>query len=89
MFFTASDLIQRMNSAITNAHVENNEPPGYNNSGFELQRKLPDGSYRPANESEIAAVDFQAKLKQVRGLVKCSTIFTWSALAALSCLGLI
>ncbi len=64
MFVTASDLIQRMNSAITNAYVENNESSG--DAGFELQRKLPDGSYRPADESEIAAVDFQAKLKQVR-----------------------
>mmetsp|Transcript_17908 Transcript_17908/g.34795 ORF Transcript_17908/g.34795 Transcript_17908/m.34795 type:complete len:90 (-) Transcript_17908:24-293(-) len=89
MFYTASDLIQRMNSAITNGHVDDNESSGYNNSGFELQRKLPDGSYRPADKSEIAAVDFQAKLKQVRSLVKCSTIFTWSAFAALNCLGLI
>mmetsp|Transcript_21858 Transcript_21858/g.44502 ORF Transcript_21858/g.44502 Transcript_21858/m.44502 type:complete len:343 (-) Transcript_21858:202-1230(-) len=64
MFYTASDLIQRMNSAITNGHVDDNESSGYNNSGFELQRKLPDGSYRPADKSEIAAVDFQAKLKQ-------------------------
>ncbi|EJK55126.1 hypothetical protein THAOC_25173, partial [Thalassiosira oceanica] len=32
--------------------------------GFELQRKLPDGSYRRADESETAAANFQAKMKQ-------------------------
>lgn len=31
---------------------------------FELQRKMPDGSYRRAENSELAAADFQAKLKQ-------------------------
>jgi hypothetical protein len=33
---------------------------------FELQRRLPNGSTRKATTEEVAAADFQAKLKQVR-----------------------
>ena len=62
MFFTTSDLIKRMNSAMTSADPNENDS---DRPGFELQRKMPDGSYRRAEESEVAAADFQAKLKQV------------------------
>ena len=74
MFFTTSDLIERMNSAIRDANDDNPIPSsksvrdsdgaGGNTGGFELQMKLPDGSYRRAEQKEIAAADFQTKMKQ-------------------------
>ena len=74
MFFTTSDLIERMNSAIRDAYDDNPIPSsksvrdgdgaGGNAGGFELQMKLPDGSYRRAEQNEIAAADFQTKMKQ-------------------------
>ena len=74
MFFTTSDLIERMNSAIRDANDDNPIPSsksvrdsdgaGGNTGGFELQMKLPDGSYRRAEQNEIAAADFQTKMKQ-------------------------
>ncbi|KAL9189912.1 hypothetical protein ACHAXT_009587 [Thalassiosira profunda] len=65
MFFTTSDLVERMNAAMADAEV-----PSQDGGGFELQRKLPDGSYRRAEESEMAAADFQAKMKQASGMIK-------------------
>ena len=74
MFFTTSDIIERMNSAIRDANDDNRIPSsksvrdsdgaGGNTGGFELQMKLPDGSYRRAEQKEIAAADFQTKMKQ-------------------------
>jgi tetratricopeptide (TPR) repeat protein len=60
MFFTTSDLMNRMNAAIK----ENDSALASNMGGFELQRKLPNGSYRPADNAELAAADFQTKMKQ-------------------------
>ena len=62
MFFTTSDLLQRLNSSISDSIGE--ESPS--SSGFELQRQMPDGSYRRAEERELAAANFQTKMKQVR-----------------------
>ena len=61
MFFTTSDLLQRLNSSI-NDSIGEEAPSG----GFELQRQMPDGSYRRAEERELAAANFQTKMKQVR-----------------------
>lgn len=63
MFFTTSDLLDRMNSSIAEANPDS-IPGAESSGGFELQRKMPDGSYRRAEESERAAADFQAKMKQ-------------------------
>lgn len=60
MFFTTSDLMKKMNAAMK----DNGSSLPSDTGGFELQRKLPDGSYRPAEEGEMAAADFQTKLKQ-------------------------
>ncbi len=60
MFFTTSDLMKKMNAAMK----DNDSSLPSDTGGFELQRKLPDGSYRPAEEGEMAAADFQTKLKQ-------------------------
>ena len=75
MFFTTSDLIERMNLAINDANddilissasksLRDTKGMGGNTEGFELQMKLPDGSYRRAEQKEIAAADFQTKMKQ-------------------------
>jgi hypothetical protein len=66
MFFTTTDLLNRMNSAIKSAAIEGSGPSSSEVGGFELQRKMPDGSYRRAEKSELKAADFQAKMKQVR-----------------------
>lgn len=58
MFFTTSDLMEKMNSTLRNGDTENFGPQ------FELQKRLPDGSTRRANDSEMAMADFQSKLKQ-------------------------
>ena len=69
MFFTTSDLINRMNTAIQAESTPNDAVEG----GFELQRKMPDGSYRRADESELSAVDFQAKMKQASEMIATLT----------------
>ena len=67
MFFTTSDLINTMNTSIqqTNPNL-----PSPQSGGFELQRKMPDGTYRRADESEIASANFQSKMKQSSELIK-------------------
>eukprot|EP00581_Thalassiosira_minuscula_P018672 CAMPEP_0183734132 /NCGR_PEP_ID=MMETSP0737-20130205/42986_1 /TAXON_ID=385413 /ORGANISM="Thalassiosira miniscula, Strain CCMP1093" /LENGTH=361 /DNA_ID=CAMNT_0025967549 /DNA_START=76 /DNA_END=1161 /DNA_ORIENTATION=+ len=70
MFFTTSDLINRMNSAMREANADTNLPCAPSDSGgFELQRKMPDGSYRRADDGEMAAADFQAKMKQASEMI--------------------
>ncbi|KAL3809919.1 hypothetical protein ACHAXA_005333 [Cyclostephanos tholiformis] len=92
VFFTTSDLIERMNSAMRRASPDDcpmsssssaarTASPSsasslsYKSSencfrsmgasgGFELHARMPDGSYRPARQSEMAAADFQSKLRQ-------------------------
>ncbi|KAL3786488.1 hypothetical protein HJC23_010654 [Cyclotella cryptica] len=77
MFFTASDLLQRINASIKDAAVGDDSlssPPSVTSmGGFELQRKMPDGSYRPADERELAAADFQAKMKQAAEMTSSLT----------------
>jgi len=58
MFFTTSDLMEKMNSTLRNGDTKNFGPQ------FELQKRLPDGTTRRANDSEMAMADFQSKLKQ-------------------------
>eukprot|EP00986_Skeletonema_menzelii_P004202 scaffold1416_cov142-Skeletonema_menzelii.AAC.3 len=65
MFLTTSDIMNRMNAAIK----ENDSALSGDTGGFELQRKLPDGSHRPASEAEVAAADFQTKMKQAAEMV--------------------
>ena len=51
LFFTTSDLMEVMNRV--------------GDGNFELQRRMPDGTTRKADESDIALSDFQSKIKQV------------------------
>jgi hypothetical protein len=79
MFFTTSDLIQTINNVLKdnqpqpqvhNDKTNVNENLNSNSNdesvgGFELQRRLPDGTTRKADEKDIAMADFQSKIKQV------------------------
>jgi tetratricopeptide (TPR) repeat protein len=85
MFFTTSDLIGRMNSAMRCANNPDDGPTSSSSSsspfaslssgatgaggGFELHARMPDGSYRRAHESEMAAADFQSKMKQASEMI--------------------
>ena len=51
MFFTTSDLMTIMNES--------------SKGNFELQRRMPDGSTKRADESDMAVANFQSKMKQV------------------------
>ncbi len=77
MFFTTSDLVKTINGILKENEAEFNEARGgggvANSSssssgcgGFELQRRLPNGTTRRADENDMALADFQSKLKQVR-----------------------
>ncbi len=62
---TISDVITKLNSTIraqidATAHTADISKM----KGFELHARLPDGSARPATDSEIATADFQSKLQQ-------------------------
>ena len=71
MFFTTSDLVSKMNASMKEANMilpaSSDDDAG---GGFELQRKMPDGSYRRADEKEVAAADFQSKMKQASEAIK-------------------
>ena len=73
MFFTTSDLIEKMNSAMNGFNKNDGMAKDDDQFAprFELQRKMPDGSYRRAEESELAAADFQVKLKQASTREQC------------------
>ena len=67
MFFTTSDLVGQMNSAMGVGGADegkNDDDDDVHVRGFELHTRMPDGSYRPTQSNELAAVDFQSKMKQ-------------------------
>ena len=74
-FFTTSDLLKTINGILKEHSPEEiasddgkRNDESTKSGGFELQRRLPDGSTRKADESDIAIADFQSKIKQVRML---------------------
>jgi len=77
LFFTTSDVIKRINSTIHDNEDNNDGGTGSGSGGtdegrsggFELQRKFEGGYTCKANDSDVALVDFQSKVKQVSGLV--------------------
>ena len=80
---TISDVITKLNSTISaqidvTAHTSNKSKM----KGFELHTRLPDGSARPATDSEIATADFQSKLQQavatLQSLPDDATKFEWA-----------
>lgn len=71
MFFTTTDLLNKINSVMQEEQLKNSygdpsQEPQQDQPQFELQRRLPDGSTRKASKDEADYADFQAKLKQVR-----------------------
>ena len=73
MFFTTSDLVSKMNASMKEANILPTSSASSDDDaggGFELQRKMPDGSYRRADEKEVAAADFQSKMKQASEAIK-------------------
>jgi hypothetical protein len=74
MFFTTTDLLNKINSVMQEEQLKNSSAKDGDPSQelqkdqpqFELQRRLPDGSTRKASKDEADYADFQAKLKQVR-----------------------
>ena len=73
MFFTTTDLLNKINSVMQEEELKNStkdgdpsQEPQKDQPQFELQRRLPDGSTRKASKDEADYADFQAKLKQVR-----------------------
>ena len=66
MFLTTSDVLNSMNTVL-----EKMESPGETMSPrFELQRRLPDGSTRRADEKDVAAADMESKFKQAAEEIK-------------------
>jgi tetratricopeptide (TPR) repeat protein len=59
-FVTTSDVLKQLNK-----QLEDSSSPGeILQPRFELQKRLPDGSTIPANESDLACSDLQTKLQQ-------------------------
>jgi hypothetical protein len=81
MFFTTSDLLNQINEVIhdnnpddvmegdeeseTISDMNKSKDRTRGKAGFELQKRLPDGSTRKADENDVAVADFQSKMKQV------------------------
>ena len=73
MFLTTTDMLNRMNSALeTNESDASGDGADSEGPKFELQRRLPDGSTRRADEEERKAADMQSKLKQVSAVYATS-----------------
>lgn len=65
MFFTTSDLIERMNQSV----AEISGGGDASGTGFELRRQMPDGSTRRADAADTAAADLQSKIKQTAAVL--------------------
>lgn len=74
LFFTTSDLLNKINSVVDREQQKASDGDGNGNGleasethpRFELQRRFEDGTTRKASAEETAAADFQSKMKQVR-----------------------
>lgn len=75
LFFTTSDLMNRMNKTLSDLE----SPSDAICPRVELQKRLPDGSTRRADEKDLAAADMQNKITQVRQWVVefMLIIFLW------------
>ena len=60
LFYTTTDLMGTMNRELQKLE----RPDDVLAPRFELQRRMPDGSTRPANESDVKAADMESKFKQ-------------------------
>lgn len=62
LFYTTSDMMKTINKSIASL----DSPDDAISPRVELQRRMPDGSTRRANEKDMEAADMDSKLKQVR-----------------------
>jgi hypothetical protein len=62
LFYTTSDMMTTMNKALS----EMDSPDDHGiNPRVELQRRMPDGTTRRADENDLEAADMDSKFKQV------------------------
>jgi hypothetical protein len=64
LFYTTSDMMKTMNKALSDM----DSPDDDMNPRVELQRRMPDGTTRRADDKDLEAADMDSKLKQVRGM---------------------
>jgi hypothetical protein len=69
LFYTTSDIMNTINKSI--ARVDSKDDTI--SPRVELQRRMPDGSTRPADEKDLEAADMESKLQQVSK--KCHAAF--------------
>lgn len=75
-FLTTTDVINQLNKQLSSLSYDeckddcnaDNDTDG-NNAGFELQKRLPDGSAIPATPNETLAADFKTKVEQSASFV--------------------
>jgi hypothetical protein len=61
LFYTTSDIMNTINKSIASVDSKDDAI----SPRVELQRRMPDGSTRPANDKDLEAADMESKLKQV------------------------
>ena len=62
LFYTTSDMMKTINKSIASLDSSDDAI----SPRVELQRRMPDGSTRRADERDLEAADMDSKLKQVR-----------------------
>jgi hypothetical protein len=62
LFYTTSDVMTTINKALSDLDSPDDDDM---NPRVELQRRMPDGTTRRANEKDLEAADMDSKLKQV------------------------
>jgi tetratricopeptide (TPR) repeat protein len=67
---TISEVVQRLNGQIHSSLSENCGERNDSRGGFELHTRLPDGSSRPATETELSTADYEMKLQQTVQIIQ-------------------
>lgn len=65
LFYTTSDMMKTINKSIASL----DSPDDVISPRVELQRRMPDGSTRRADDKDLEAADMDSKLKQVSLMV--------------------
>lgn len=65
LFLTTSDLMTTMNKALEDLGGSEQQDNSIIRPHVELQRRMPDGSTRPASEKDLETADMESKLRQV------------------------
>lgn len=64
LFYTTSDIMNTINKSIASLDSADDAI----SPRVELQRRMPDGSTRRADDKDLEAADMESKLKQVRNM---------------------